>query len=162
MAVSQAVVFGLVALVGLSSFLTVMGVYEKSQAAYNYALKLYREEVVDAAQTSIHIVGVTVSSNVLVVKVANNGSTPLYDYQGFSFVVEYYANVSGSAVLSVSDYNYSMNPTVYQWTSLTGELYPGAVGQFEVVLPYPPYDGRGGTVVVATNYGPSGYWSGPL
>jgi hypothetical protein len=162
MAISQAVVFGLVALVGLSSFLTVMGVYQKSQAEYNYALKVYRENVVDAAQTSIHILSVTVTSNTLILKVSNNGSTSLYEYGYFALVVDYYANVSGSAVLVVSLYKYSSSPTAYEWTSLTGELYPSSVGEFKVVLPYPPYAGREARIALATNYGPGAFWSGTL
>ncbi len=162
MAVSQAVVFGLVALVGLSSFLTVMGVYQKSQSEYNYALKIYRQNIVDAAQTSIHILSVKVASNTLILKVSNNGSTSLYEYTYFALVVDYYANVSGSAVPIVSPYNYSSSPVAYEWTSLTGELYPSTVGEFEVVLPYPPYAGRVARIALATNYGPGAFWSGSL
>jgi len=162
-AFSQAVVFGLVALVGLSSFLTVMGVYERSQSAYTYALKVYRDELVDAAQTSIRIVGISVSGSTLTITLSNNGSTTLYDYSHFALIVDYYANVSGAAVLSVALYNYSSPPlAAYEWTSLSGELYPHAVGRFEVALPYPPYAGLGATVVVATNYGPEAYWGGVL
>jgi len=139
-----------------------MGVYQKSQAEYNYALKVYRENVVDAAQTSIHILSVTVSSNTLVLKVSNNGSTSLYEYGYFALVVDYYANVSGSAVLVVSTYNYSPSPTAYEWTSLTGELYPSGVGEFKVVLPYPPYAGKEASITLATNYGPGAFWSGTL
>jgi len=69
-------------------------------------------------------------------------------------VVDYYANVSGSAVLVVSTYNYSPSPTAYEWTSLTGELYPSGVGEFKVVLPYPPYAGKEASITLATNYGP--------
>ncbi|MEM3710954.1 MAG: hypothetical protein QW453_02785, partial [Thermoprotei archaeon] len=68
----------------------------------------------------------------------------------------------GIPTLSVSLYNYSVSPTTYEWMSITGELYPTNVGEFEVVLPYPPYAGTKAIIVVATNYGPEAYWSGTL
>lgn len=160
MAVSQAAVFGLVALVGLSSFLTVMGVYERSQSLYNYALKVYRQDLLDAAHTSIHIVGVKVSGSTLFVNVSNDGSTALYDYRHFALIVDYYGNVSNRPVLSVALYNYSASPGVFGWTCVSGELYPGGVGELLVVLPYPPYHGRGATVVFSTNLGVVAYWGG--
>jgi flagellar protein FlaF len=164
MGVSQAVAFSLIAVVALSSFMTVTILYQRSQQVYDDAVLEYHAYQLASMQTQTHIVRVTVSSTKLYVYVANNGSTNLYDYQHFALVVDYYGNVSGAAVHSVSDYSYTSaaSPGAYQWTSVDGMLYAGGTAQFLVVLPYPPYNGEPATVVVSTNYGPFSVWRGTL
>jgi len=107
MAVSQVVIFSLLALVGISSFLVMIGMYQKTEQVYDHALSVYRGLLLDAAQTSIHIMKVSVSAASLYVTVGNNGSVSLYQFPKFAVVVEYYANISGVAALSLSLYVYT-------------------------------------------------------
>jgi hypothetical protein len=162
MALSQVAAFGLISMIAISAFLLIQTVSQSAQALYDSSLQSFKSMQQNAQQTLIHILKVSVFSNTLFVYLANNGSTNLYDFIHFAVIVKYYANVSGTSLLSVSLYSFSKNPSQYQWTSVYGEIFPHTVGVLKIVLPYPPYDSRSGIVVVSTNYGPYAVWSGAL
>ncbi len=109
----------------------------------------------------ITILSVNVEGNDIYVNVANNGSVTLWNFCHFTVIVKYYANVSGTEKLIVSLYNYSRNPSAYQWTSST-ILNPDSVTKFTIVLPYPPYAGTNAVIIISTNYGTTAVWRGIL
>ncbi|MCG3109720.1 hypothetical protein L3N51_02015 [Metallosphaera sp. J1] len=161
MGVSNVIAFSLTMFIGLASlgavFLVVsnvIGVIEKSE---NIRQTLYLNQL----NSRIFIKNVTYSGNDLVITVTNNGSVPLWDFQQFAVVVQYYANVSNKSTLSISLYNFSTSPTPYQWTS-SQILEPDSSAQFLVVLPYSPYSNAPSTVVISTNYGNVAVWRGNL
>ena len=94
------------------------------------------------------------------INVSNSGSTDLYDFSSFALIVNYYQNISGVAVHSLSLYSYSGSIGPHQWTSKNGMIFPSSFGELDVGLPYPPYHGMPVVVQVTTDYGPSAEWSG--
>jgi len=160
--VSQAVAFGLIAMVALSTLASMALIYQKSQDLYDSALQSYHASQILTDETLIKVYNVSISGNVLHVGISDNGSTNLYDYQEFSVIVDYTAEINGSASRSVSDYNFtsSSSPDPYQWTSVTGILLPSEVAELEIVLPAPHVDRTDVLFVITTNYGPGVEWRG--
>ena len=58
MGVSQAVAFGLIAMVALSTFVSMAAIYQKSQVIYNSALAEFRSNQIASQDTALRIVGV--------------------------------------------------------------------------------------------------------
>jgi hypothetical protein len=159
--VSQAVAFGLIAMVALSTLASMALIYQKSQDVYDEALQSFHASQILSDETLIRIYNVSLTGVDLQVGIANNGSTNLYDYEHFSVIVDYAADLNGTATPSVQSYNFtSSSPSVYEWTSLTGILLPEELGEFEIVLPAPVFTGTIAFIVITTNYGPSAEWRG--
>lgn len=163
MGVSQAVAFSLVAIVALSTFISMALVYQRSQDIYDSSLQGVHQAQLATDQTSIHIASVSNSADILYVNVSNNGSTNLFDFTHFAVIVDYTGNASGVPFRSVASYSYSSkNPSSYGWTSVSGIIDPSTVGQLEIILPYVAYIGTTATIIISTSYGPMAEWRGTL
>jgi hypothetical protein len=159
--VSQAVAFGLIAMVAVSTLASMALIYQKSQDYYDTALQSFHSSQILTDDTLIRVLNVSLSGDDLFVGITNNGSTNLFDYRHFSVIVDYSENINGSAVPIVSGYNYSTSsPSALEWTSLNGILLPSGVGLFEIVLPAVAFAGTSVLFVITTNYGPGIEWSG--
>nr|4P94_A Chain A, Conserved flagellar protein F [Sulfolobus acidocaldarius DSM 639]4P94_B Chain B, Conserved flagellar protein F [Sulfolobus acidocaldarius DSM 639]4ZBH_A Chain A, Conserved flagellar protein F [Sulfolobus acidocaldarius DSM 639]5TUG_B Chain B, Flagellar biosynthesis protein FlaF [Sulfolobus acidocaldarius]5TUG_D Chain D, Flagellar biosynthesis protein FlaF [Sulfolobus acidocaldarius]6PBK_B Chain B, Conserved flagellar protein F [Sulfolobus acidocaldarius DSM 639]6PBK_D Chain D, Con len=130
----------------------------------NQAQELNHELELEQLETKITVSSVSLTGSTLNVVLENNGSTNLYDFQGFSVIVQYYANISNISTFNLSLYNYTKNsnPSPYYWTINTPLLAPGSQATLTIILPYPPYPNTQATVVIVTNYGPSVIWRGSL
>ncbi len=161
MGVSQAVAFGLIAMVALSTIASMALIYQKSEDVYDAALESFQSTQILTDETLVKVLNVSVSGEDLFVGITNNGSTNLYDYRHFSVIVDYTEDVNGLGVRSVQEYNYSTtSPSALEWTSLGGILLPSGVGRFEILLPAPAFPGTTLLFVITTNYGPGAEWSG--
>lgn len=162
MGISQAVAFSLIAMVALSTFISMAAIYERSQEIYNGALVKFQQWQVTSQDTKVTISEVTLSGEELLINISNIGSVNLYDYSHFSLIVDYYQNISGSAVHSLSDYSYSKSQNSYTWECENGIILPESSGIFRVNLPGIPYHGEAAALVISTSVGPSAAWSGVL
>ena len=163
MGVSQAVAFGLIAMVALSTLASMALIYQKSEDVYDSALQSYHSTEILSDETLIRVYNVSLSGEDLLVGITNNGSTNLYDFRHFSVIVDYTQDVNGSEVRSVQEYNYSTSsPSALQWTALTGILLPSEFGSIEIVLPAPAFTGTTVLFVITTSYGPGTEWRGVL
>lgn len=163
MGVSQAVAFGLIAMVALSTLASMALIYQKSEDVYDSALQAYHSTEILSDETLIRVYNVSLSGEDLIVGITNNGSTNLYDFRHFSVIVDYTEEANGSQVRSVQEYNYSTSsPSALEWTSLTGILLPSSFASFEIVLPAPEFTGTSVLFVITTNYGPGTEWRGVL
>jgi archaellum component FlaF (FlaF/FlaG flagellin family) len=160
--VSQAVAFGLIAMVALSTLASMALIYQKSADVYDSALQTFHSTQILSEETLIRVVNVTLSSDDVLVVLSNNGSTNLYDFRHFSVIVDYVSDVNGSGVRSVEQYSYSQSPSGLQWTSLTGIFLPSELGRFEIVLSADVFPGSTLLFVITTNYGPGAEWMGVL
>jgi len=159
--VSQAVAFGLIAMVALSTLASMALIYQKSQDVYDSALQTFHSAQILSQETLIRVVNVTLSGDNLFVALSNNGSTNLFDFRHFSVIVDYTSVVNGSNLRSIGQYTFAdQTPSQFQWTSLTGILLPSEVGRFEIVLPAPVLAGSNLLFVITTNYGPGAEWRG--
>jgi archaellum component FlaF (FlaF/FlaG flagellin family) len=159
--VSQAVAFGLIAMVAMSTLASMALIYQKSQDVYDSALQTYHSAQILSDQTLIRVRNVSLSDSDLIVGITNNGSTNLYDYRHFSIIVDYSMSVNGTAVPSVQSYNYTTSiPAAGQWTSLNGILLPSELGRFEIALLQPVFPGSDVLIVITTNLGPGTEWRG--
>jgi len=160
--VSQAVAFGLIAMVGLSTLASMALIYQKSQDVYDSALQSYHETQIQSDETAIRVRNVTLSGSDLIIGLTNNGSTNLFDFRHFSIIVDYTANLNGSATSSVEQYNYtsSSTPTALEWVSLGGILLPSEFVRFEIALPAPVFADTNVLFVITTNFGPGAEWQG--
>ncbi|MCH1770294.1 MULTISPECIES: hypothetical protein [Metallosphaera] len=161
MGVSNVIAFSLTMFIGLATFgsiflvvTNVVGTVEKSESVRQ---SLY----LDQLNSKISIGSVSLSGNDLILMVTNNGSIPLWDFQHFAVIIQYYANISNKSTLLVSLYNFSNSPSSYQWTS-SQILEPDGSSEFQIVLPYPPYPNTPAVAVISTNYGTSAVWRGTL
>lgn len=148
-------------MVALSTLASMALIYQKSQDIYDSALQSYHSSQILIDETLIKVHNVSLFGVDLLVGISDNGSTNLYDYQQFSVIVDYTANINGSATPSVSSYNFtSSSPVAYQWTSISGILLPSEVAVFEIVLPAPHVARTDVLFVITTNYGPGVEWRG--
>jgi len=148
--------------VGLATFGFLLLAITNVVSVVEHAESSRQDLYINQLNSRIYITSTSVSGTYLYVFVTNNGSVPLWEFNHFAVLVQYCANVSGKPVLSLSLYNFSSNPVAYQWTSLDGLLEPGGIGKLEIVLPYPPYQGTAGIVILSSNYGSSAVWRGIL
>jgi archaeal flagellar protein FlaF len=161
--VSQAVAFGLIAMVALSTAVTMAAIYEKSEQLYDDALNSFHTFQANSQQTDIKIAaGAILNGTFLELSVTNNGSTNLYDFRHFSLIVDYYANETGSDVQLLNQYVYTSSgaPPPMCWSSLSGIILPDELGKVEVALPSPAFGGSTITVIFDTNFGPGAVWRG--
>ncbi len=162
MGLSGVMAFALISFLALSSVVVMILDLTGSISAIYKAEDIKQQITINQEDSKITILSVSISSNILYVTLANNGSLSLWDFQQFGIVVKYYANVSGIEALSVSNYNYSASPVAYQWTSENNIINPSSSDRIEIVLPYSPYQGTEATIVISTNYGSSAVWRGTL
>jgi len=162
MGLSSATAFGLIAFIALSSIIIIVLDLTGTISTIYGAEYVKQKLAINQENSKMTILSVSISSNILYVTLADNGSVSLWDFQQFGVVVKYYANVSGIEALSVSNYNYSSSPVAYQWTSQNSIINPSSSDKIEIVLPYSPYQGTQATIVISNNYGSSAVWRGTL
>lgn len=126
----------------------------------NYAQEL----ILDQEESKMTILSVSFTGNTIYVTLANNGTIPLWEFNHFAVIVEYYANVSNSKELIISSYNYTSSSTLlaYQWTSNNAIINPDSSDVLKIALPYPPYPNTQAVIVISNNYGYSTTWRGLL